>query len=276
MNNSITQAKEIIAKADAILIMSGAGMGVDSGLPDYRSKEGFWKAYPPLRSFNYLYTQMATPEVFFNMPKLAWAFYGHRLALYRDTTAHEGFLHLKKWCDEKSAGYFLFTSNVDGQFQKAGFNVNKICEIHGSIHHLQCLEGCTSEVWDNELEIEDLAINMDILQVNNLPKCPYCDAIVRPNIVMFGDGGFKYERYFVQNDRFERWLHKTAGMKIAIIEIGAGTEIPTVRQMSDKLSSMNKETTLIRINPQASEVSNPGDIALKMGGLAALELINRA
>ena len=97
---------------------------------------------------------MANPSWFRKDPELAWGFYGHRLNLYRNTIPHEGFNLLLNWSKEKSFGHFVFTSNVDGQvrvtlnyffidfyqFQKAGFDEDKIFEVHGSIHHIQCSE----------------------------------------------------------------------------------------------------------------------------------------
>ena len=101
---------------------------------------------------------MANPALFTHNPKLAWGFYGHRLDLYRATTPHEGFQLLHDLVQQKDDNYFIFTSNVDGQFQKAGFDENKIYEVHGSIHYLQCIKICSDEIWENN--IKDLDIDM--------------------------------------------------------------------------------------------------------------------
>jgi len=81
---------------------------------------------------------MASPHWFETDPRFAWAFYGHRLHLYRDTTPHEGVEILLDLVNRKEGDYFIYTSNVDGQFQKAGFDEDRIVEVHGSIDHLQC------------------------------------------------------------------------------------------------------------------------------------------
>lgn len=130
MRAALDQAAELVAGADAVLVCAGAGMGVDSGLPDFRGDEGFWRAYPPYQRLGLSFIELADPAHFGNDPELAWGFYGHRLALYRATVPHSGFDVLRKWRAR------VFTSNVDGQFQKAGFP--KVAEVHGSIHHLQC------------------------------------------------------------------------------------------------------------------------------------------
>ncbi len=90
------QAAMILRSADALLLAAGAGMGVDSGLPDFRGNEGFWNAYPPLRRLHLSLQEMAQPEWFVRDPELAWSFYGHRLHLYRSTVPHEGFHILRQ------------------------------------------------------------------------------------------------------------------------------------------------------------------------------------
>jgi hypothetical protein len=74
-------AADAMRGADALLIGAGAGMGVDSGLPDFRGPEGFWKAYPPFRGRQF--SELSTPHWFRTDPGLAWGFFGHRLNRYR-------------------------------------------------------------------------------------------------------------------------------------------------------------------------------------------------
>lgn len=78
----IERAAKLIRNADGLLITAGAGMGVDSGLPDFRGKEGFWKSYPALAQSGIDFYQIATPKTFKKDKTLAWGFYGHRLNLY--------------------------------------------------------------------------------------------------------------------------------------------------------------------------------------------------
>ena len=144
----LKRAAQAIENADALLITAGAGMGVDSGLPDFRGPQGFWNAYPAIAKLGLSFSEMANPSWFETDPALAWAFYGHRLNLYRRTVPHAGFQRLLNAARQKPKGYFIFTSNVDGHFQKAGFATDRIVECHGSIHHLQCAQDCTREIWD--------------------------------------------------------------------------------------------------------------------------------
>jgi len=177
------------------------------------------------------------------MPELAWGFYGHRLKLYRATTPHIGFEQLLDIGNSMSYGYFVYTSNVDGHFQKAGFDPDRIVECHGSIHYLQCtcLECVDVGIWSADDYHPQFQKN-DCTLVTNLPKCPDCDEVSRPNILMFSDFfGWNDERLFVQNKRYEDWMNRVSNP--VIIECGAGTTVPTIRKLGEKLSA-----PLIRIN----------------------------
>ncbi len=272
INTQIEKAKEAIKEANAVLITAGAGMGVDSGLPDFRGTEGFWRAYPIAKKLGLRFEELANPRWFRENPKLAWAFYGHRLNLYRETQPHKGFYILKKLGESKKGGYFVFTSNVDGQFQKAGFDEKKIVEIHGSIHHLQCTRPCSDDIWPaDNVKIE---IDMEKFEAKEpLPKCIHCGDIARPNILMFGDWEWISDRTAAQEFRFERWLEKLEYMdyKLVIIEIGAGKAVPTVRITSERIASMY-DAKLIRINPRDYDVPS-GHISIPMGGLEGIKKI---
>ncbi len=272
--DSLIKAKKVIQEAESILITAGAGMGVDSGLPDFRGKEGFWNAYPYAKKLGLNFQDLANPRWFTENPKLAWAFYGHRLNLYRKTQPHEGFYLLKKLVESKNNDYFIFTSNVDGQFQKSGFDEKNIVEIHGSIHYLQCVLPCSDDIWS----AEGVEVNVDMENfqaLDPLPICKNCGRIARPNILMFSDFSWIPTRTENQEFRFDLWLNKVLNKdkKLVIIEIGAGKAIPTVRFTSEKIGRQLR-STLIRINPRDYDVpSNIDAISIPMGGLEGLKLI---
>jgi len=254
-------AKTTIEKADAILITAGAGMGVDSGLPDFRGKEGLWIAYPPIKKLGYDFKQMESSSLFRTNAKLAWGFYGHRLDLYRKTKPNIGFTILKDYLKTKQDNYFIFTSNVDEHFQKAGFCEDKIYEIHGSIEYLQCINNCNSKIIKNYLE------NIDNLETNNIPLCNSCSNTLMPNILMFGDGFFNESRVLQQNGKFKQWLKSVKNLNVVILEIGVGSTIPTIRNFNDNYSKKNNNVTLIRINPLEYKVSNAKDIGIQGKGV---------
>ena len=273
IEEQIEQAKQYIGDADAVLITSGAGMGVDSGLPDFRGNKGFWKAYPVIKDLGIGFQGMANPQWFATNPPLAWAFYGHRLNLYRDTVPHNGFQLLLDLVAKKNDDFFVFTSNVDGQFQKAGFSQDKIVEVHGSIHHFQCTENCKKEIW--EADEQAVEIDMTKFEALDIPLCKHCGDIARPNILMFSDWGWNAKRTEKQEYRFSKWIKsiQTSKKKLVIIEIGAGEVIPTIRQEGNHQAKKSSKYTLIRINPRDFDIEEEAGYGLEYGGLEGLELI---
>lgn len=252
-------AADLIAQADGLLITAGAGIGIDSGLPDFRSDNGFWNAYPALGERGMRFAEVASPRAFRVMPTVAWGFYGHRLQLYRHTAPHAGFTRLLDLARRMPMGTFVFTSNVDGQFQQAGFAPERIVECHGSIHHLQCLAGCLRQTWPADGFLPEVDTPTCTL-LSPLPACPSCGGLARPNILMFSDGGWDDTRTLQQHAGLNAWLARLT--RPAVLEIGAGTAIPSVRIFGEDIGC-----PLIRINPTESAVERQRDLAVPLGAL---------
>jgi len=262
---NLKKAAAAIMDADGILIGAGAGIGVDSGLPDFRGDDGFWRAYPKLKEKNLSFSDMANPSWFDLNPKQAWGFYGHRYNLYMNTQPHNGFSILKKWCDSKLYGGFVYTSNVDGHFQRAGFSENQIVECHGAINYFQCTKSCCPDIWPSYGS--QIQVNEETLQaISGLPRCPYCKYLARPNILMFNDYEWNSDRTEEQEDHYTRWIG--ARNNVVVIEIGAGQAIPTVRSACEATGAF-----LIRINPREYFVENHG-VSLPLGALEALQKLD--
>ncbi len=264
----LEQAAELIRQADGLVVAAGAGMGVDSGLPDFRGDAGFWRAYPALGRARLAFTSVASPATFRNDPALAWGFYGHRLALYRATVPHAGFALLRGWGAAMTHGCHVFTSNVDGQFQRAGFDPARVHECHGSIHHLQCLAPCCGEVWPADGFTPDVDAQACRLR-GDPPACPHCGGLARPNILMFGDWDWIERRSAQQAARLERWLGKVR--RPVVVELGAGTAVPSVRHFSQQVVLGGGR--LVRINPREWQVAGTRDVGLAAGALAGLQAI---
>ena len=228
--------------ADTLVITAGAGMGCDSGLPAFRTPDGFWKEYPALGNLGLNFADIATPDSFRTDARLAWGFYGHRLNLYRNTEPHEGFSILKTLAESKK-DYVVVTSNVDGAFQKAGFDPAKIYEVHGTIYKLQCVKPCCQELWSAE---EFTPVVEDCRLMNDLPLCPNCGKIARPNICMFG------EDFWIETEHHSYRCASRAVNKLynpIILEFGAGDSIPAIRWFGERHIC---DLPLIRVNPLPS------------------------
>lgn len=271
VNQDINRIKDYIQEADAVLIAAGSGMSVDSGLPDFRGKNGFWKAYPFFEKLDIDFMDVASPQQFFSNPDIAWAFYGHRLDLYRKTQPHVGFNLLLDLVRSKKNNYFVYTSNVDGHFQKTGFDINKIYEVHGSINYLQCALNCNDEIWNNH---ETINVNQKMMTVDKFPRCKNCGGISRPNILMFDDYYWVTGRTDKQNHKYNKWLHNTViakNQKLVIIEIGCGITIQTVRMNNEWMMKKYSNTKLIRINPYDNHIDIGTGWSIRQGALEALE-----
>lgn len=259
----IKMAAEMIKSSDALLITAGAGIGVDSGLPDFRGDKGFWNAYPMYEKLKLSFVNAANPAHFERDPAFGWGFYGHRLELYRKTQPHKGFYIMLDWMKKLGIDYFVVTSNVDGQFQKAGYPENKIYEVHGSIHYLQCLNDCTNAIWENRETIE---IDYETMRAKNIPKCPFCGAVARPNILMFGDYSWIPDRSHNQSLNFDNFLYYNKGKRVVAIEIGAGDAVATIRNITES-TARKYSANIIRINLRQPSINKPhigiGGTALK-------------
>lgn len=280
VETAIRHAAAALGQAGALVITAGAGMGVDSGLPDFRGDRGFWKAYPPFATLGLSFVDLANPAWFRRDPALAWGFYGHRLELYWRTVPHDGFAILRRWVERAPQGGFVFTSNVDGQFQKAGFSPSRTVECHGSIHVLQCLHDCGVGLFS----ADPCSVHVDeaIMRAREpFPSCPQCGSLARPNILMFGDWEWDARRTEQQERALDAWLASVSG-PLVVVECGAGTAVPTVRGLSERVTR-RLGGTLVRINVREADVpfgphgaGNPSGISLPLGALEALRALEAA
>ena len=251
VSEDLARAARAVRGAASLVFTAGAGMGVDSGLPDFRGSEGFWNAYPAAKKLGLRFEELASPRWFAQDPALAWGFYGHRLALYRATKPHDGYAILARWAAEKRGGAFVFTSNVDGHFQKAGFSEESIHECHGSLHWLQCTDSsCGREAWPADGYVPDVDPE-SLRAARPWPVCPECGAVARPNVLMFGDFAWNSARSDEQESLLDEWL-SSAPRPTTVVECGAGTAIPTVRWFGERLAR-RAGAFLVRINPRDGE-----------------------
>lgn len=269
---AVRAAARAIEAADAVVVTAGAGLGVDSGLPDFRGDEGFWNAYPPYRRLGRSFAEMANPAAFHSDPAFAWGFYGHRRALYRATTPHDGFGVLADWLADAPLGGFVVTSNVDGHFHEVDIDPDAIWEVHGTLRYDQCLGDCGAPPFaaGPDVEVDEATMRA----VEPLPACPTCGGLARPNVLMFGDGAFDPSISDAQARRFDQFLAAVDGHQLVVVESGAGTGLPTIRRLGEQLSRRH-DATLVRINPRESQ-GPPGTISLATGARDALLAIAEA
>jgi NAD-dependent deacetylase len=149
------------------VVLTGAGVSTESGIPDFRSANGIWAQYDPM--------QYASIEAFHRDPVKVWDFYGRRLELLanaRPNAAHEALAELER------KGYVraIVTQNVDRLHELAGSR--EVVEVHGSIRTASCL-------YCGETASFDEIVRM--LEQAPAPRCSLCGSVLKPDVVMFGE-----------------------------------------------------------------------------------------
>lgn len=163
--NHLAEAVRRFKAARLPVALTGAGISVESGIPDFRSPGGLWTQFSP--------DEYATLEVFLRTPEKAWKLYralGRILEGKMPNTAHNVLATL----EQKGMLHGVVTQNVDMLHQMAG-SAN-VLEIHGDHHHLQCLR-C------GELE----QVTPEHYSPESIPVCGRCSIPLKPNVVLFGE-----------------------------------------------------------------------------------------
>jgi NAD-dependent SIR2 family protein deacetylase len=111
------------------------------------------------------------------------------------------------------------------------------------------------------------------MRSRQVPRCPGCGGVARPNILMFGDFSWLDGRTAAQRARFEEFLEEVAGRRRVVVELGAGTAIPTIRWTSEQLGRGGAR--VVRVNPREPEIPAP-HLSIAAGALEALSGIDRA
>jgi NAD-dependent deacetylase len=161
--SDLGRLKERLAAAEAVTVLTGAGISADSGVPTFRGEDGLWKNFPA--------EDLATPEAFARDPRLVWEWYNWRrelIATKEPNAAHTAVVELERRCPY----FWLITQNVDGLHRDAGSR--KLSEIHGNIWKVRCTS-CGA--------VEN---NRDV-PIAILPSCLHCESLLRPHIVWFGE-----------------------------------------------------------------------------------------
>ncbi len=249
----IEEARQKIAAADAVVIGAGAGFSAAAGL-DY-SGEGFRKEFADyIRKYNFpdLYSSS-----FYDFPteEERWARWARHIDYARFRP--EAFELYKELLDlVKDKNYFVITTNVDGQFRKAGFSPDKIFEVQGDYGLMQCAVGCHPKVYSDKAVVEDILKHSHDLTVDTkyVPVCPVCGGNMDVHVRKNG--------YFVQDEdwhkaasRYESFMSRYADKEpVVLLELGIGYNTPAIiRFPFEQVTYHNPKATLIRLNSEYPE-----------------------
>ena len=149
-------------------------MSVDSGVPTYRGSNGIWTKSIKVGNENYSYDEISSLKMWKENPRLAWGFKSNFYHLMKSLEPHEGYFELLEKIQDRY-DYFVASSNIDGYFKRAGFEENKIYEVHGSVNYLQCMNKHCNQI-NGVTKAENMpSFNQDTFIADWLPKCKHCN-----------------------------------------------------------------------------------------------------
>ncbi|HFB39366.1 MAG TPA: NAD-dependent deacylase [Oceanithermus sp.] len=240
--DELTRAREKIEEAARIAVLTGAGISAPSGIPTFRDPGGLWE--------NFKIEDYATPEGFARNPEEVWRWYAWRYRKIREAEPNEAHRLLAELERKKGDGFLLVTQNIDGLHQRAGSK--RVIELHGSIHRARCT------VCDYRAELpppEDLAIP---------PKCPRCGALLRPDVVWFGE--------LLPPGAFEAAV---AAFRSADVALVVGTSAVVEPAASLGRLAKHAGAYLIEVNPEETPLTPLADLSLRAGAVEGLSALLR-
>jgi NAD-dependent deacetylase len=164
---TVSELAALVREGQPCVVLTGAGISTESGIPDFRSPSGVWAEHDPM--------EYATIAAFRRDPSKVWEFYALRLELLTTAEPNEGHFALAE-LERRGLVEAVVTQNIDGLHERAGSQT--VVEVHGSIRSASCLE-C-----GERLPLEEVVA---ALQLAPAPPCPRCGAVLKPDVVMFGE-----------------------------------------------------------------------------------------
>jgi NAD-dependent SIR2 family protein deacetylase len=260
MEEQVLRATVALAHADAVLVLMGAGMGVDSQLPTFRGSTAMtWTRTDTGQVMTY--DQVCRGD--FYAPGASAAdraqadlFWAVCRQAYECATPHQGYRLLF----DKDAGllarkpFFVLTTNLDSHCRRSGVPPAQLYEIHGSTRDKQC---CAPGPVCNSL------------QPWNAQTCAGCQGPVRPHVFMFADAGFQDELHATERVAYDAFVRTYRERALTVLVIGAGHEVNTIDAELAFLRRTCARLTTVRIDPMV-DANSKEDVHIEAGALQAL------
>jgi NAD-dependent deacetylase len=258
MNHIRARARDLLGRADRILVLTGAGVSAESGVPTFRGAEGLWKEFRP--------EELATSLAFARDPRLVWEWYEWRRRRVRECRPNPAHLALAALALAPGSRMRIATQNVDGLHGVAarevaaslvapssGGGAAAPLELHGSLFRVRCtLCGARRPHVDP----------IDASTTDSLPRCDRCDALLRPDVVWFGEPLDDA----VLGEALER--ARTASVCLVV-----GTS--AVVQPAASLAMVTKRSggTVIEVNPETTPLTPFADVSIRATAVEAVPRI---
>lgn len=257
-NNEIEKLKTEIESADCIVIGAGAGLSTAAGFT--YSGERFKKYFSDFEAkcgFHDMYTGGFFP---FETQEEMWAYWSRFIWCNRYMDAPNGtYKTLSRLMKDKD--YFVITTNVDHQFQKAGFDKERLFYTQGDYGLFQCSEPCHMQTYDNETQVKEMLEFQQDMKIPSelIPKCPKCGKPMTMNL-RSDDKFVEDEGWHKAAERYDDFLQAHKGQHILFLELGVGYNTPgIIKYPFWRMTARNPNAVYACLN--FSEAYAPDEIA---------------
>ena len=228
----VAELAELLRTHQPCVVLTGAGISTESGIPDFRSPSGIWAQYDPM--------EYATIDAFLEDPVKVWDFYGKRLAMLAEAQPNDGHRALAE-LEDRGWVRAVVTQNIDRLHERAGSRA--LVEVHGSIRTSSCL-ACGTVVPFAE-----------VVALLPVPACPACSRILKPDVVMFGE--------LLPEAAIARATQLAAAAGLLLV-VGSSLEVYPVAGLPDETLSAGGALAIVNRGPTPFD----GRAAVKVDGPA--------
>ena len=239
---TVERLAELVQVRRPCVVLTGAGISTESGIPDFRSPNGIWAHYDPL--------EYATIDAFLADPVKVWDFYGERLAMLGDAQPNDGH-HALAELEDRGWVRAVITQNIDRLHERAGSRA--LVEVHGSIGTSSCLDCGTVVPFD------------EVVQLLPVPHCPSCERILKPDVVMFGE--------LLPEEAIARATRLAAQAQLLLV-VGSSLEVFPVAGLP--LETLATGGTLAIVNRGETQFDSRASVAIDAGAGETLRALAAA
>lgn len=253
----LEEARTLVRRARRVVVLTGAGISAESGVPTFRGSDGLWRSYRA--------EDLATPEAFARDPELVWAWYLWRRKVIGACAPNAGHVALARFALARAGTAVVVTQNVDGLHHQAALMAAGDAdpgpaiplEIHGALHRDRC-SGCRRVTPGVPASIDEDGAG--------LPRCDACGDLLRPDVVWFGEP--------LDTALLERAFAAARDADVCLV---VGTSALVHPAASIPLATLGSGGHLIEINPEPTPLSGRAHATLRGASAANLpELLRDA